>query len=75
MIMLCERCYAPIGDGEAVVRLAHIDEALLDGSVRWLHSYVHAGAAPQCLPERPARHERPDTGAWDPARGIGGYRA
>jgi hypothetical protein len=71
MIMLCERCCAPIGEGEPVLRLAHIDVALPDGSIRWVHSYVHTLPCPA---ERPAPHERPDTGSWDPARGIGGFR-
>jgi hypothetical protein len=71
MIMLCERCCAPIGDDEPMLRLAHIDDALLDGSIRWVHSYVHTTP---CVAERVAPHERPDTGAWDPARGIGGFR-
>ena len=75
MIMLCERCFAPIGDGESIVRLAHIDEALPGGSIRWVHSYLHTGSATQCVAERSAPHERPDLGAWDPARGIGGRRA
>lgn len=71
MIMLCERCCAPIGEGEPVLRLAHIAEALPDGSIRWTHSYVHTTG---CVAERVADHERPDHGAWDPARGIGGLR-
>ena len=59
MIMLCERCCAPIDDREPVVRLAHIDSAQPDGSVS---------------PPRTAPHDRPDTGAWDPTRGIGSRR-
>ena len=72
MIMLCERCCAPIADGESLVRLAHIDRAHPDGTVSWIHAYVHVDA---CATPRPVEHERPDTGSWDPARGIGGFRA
>jgi hypothetical protein len=72
MIMLCERCCAPIGDGEAVLRLAHADQAHPDGSITWVHSFVHTTA---CAAPLPAPGGRPDTGAWDPARGIGSRRA
>lgn len=72
MIMLCERCCTPIADGEPVVRYAHIDRANADGSIDWVHSYVHTT---RCLAPRTAAHERPDTGEWDPARGIGVHRA
>lgn len=72
MIVLCERCLAPVGDGESVVRYAHIDQAHHDGKITWLYTYVHIGV---CVPPRAASHERPDTGAWDPGRGIGAYRA
>lgn len=72
MTMICERCYAPIADGESLVRLAHIDHAHPDGSVTWMYAYVHLSV---CATPRPAPHERPDTGSWDAARGIGGYRA
>jgi hypothetical protein len=65
MIMLCERCCAPIGDDEAVLRLAHVDRAHPDGSITWVHSYVHTAA---CVAPRP------DPGSWDPARGIGSRR-
>ncbi|QJY49497.1 hypothetical protein [Pseudonocardia broussonetiae] len=71
MIMICERCFSPIGEGESMVRLAHIDQAHNDGSVDWTYAYVHLTA---CVTPRPAAHERPDTGAWDQARGIGGLR-
>jgi hypothetical protein len=71
MIMLCERCYAPIEDGESIVRLAHIDQAQADGGISWLYAYVHTTA---CVTPRPAPHERPNTGAWDPERGIGAHR-
>ncbi len=72
MTMICERCYAPIGQGESLVRLAHIDQAHPDGSITWMYAYVHltARATPRAVP-----HERPDTGSWDSARGIGGYRS
>ena len=71
MIMLCERCCAPIDAGEPVVRLAHIDHAHRDGDISWVYSYLHTAA---CDEPRPAPHERPNTGAWDPARGIGSHR-
>jgi hypothetical protein len=70
MIMLCERCYASIDETESVLRLAHIDAAHADGSVGWVHSYLHTNSCP--VP-RPAEHERPDTGGWNPARGIGSH--
>jgi hypothetical protein len=54
-----------------MVRLAHIDHARRDGTLVWRHSFVHSGG---CAAPRPAEHERPDTGTWDPARGIGGLR-
>ena len=69
MIMICERCYAPIGDGEAVVRLAHVDETRPDGSVRWRYSYVHPAGSVACGTTLPPEGKRPDTGAWNPARG------
>lgn len=71
MIMLCERCYAPINDGESVLRLAHIDHADDAGNVTWVHTYVHVSG---CVPPRPADHERPDKGDWDASRGIGAHR-
>ena len=71
MIMLCERCCAPIADGEPLVRYAHIERALSDGSILWMHTYVHTA---RCLAPRPAPHERPDTGEWDATRGIGVHR-
>lgn len=71
MTMICERCYTPIDEGESLVRLAHIDQAHPDGSVTWTYAYVHLTA---CVTPRPAPHERPDTGSWDTARGIGGFR-
>ncbi len=72
MIMICERCYTPIGEGESLVRLAHIDHAHPDGSVTWAYAYVHLTA---CAAPRVADHGRPDTGTWDAARGIGGFRS
>lgn len=71
MIMICERCYTPIGEGEPLVRLAHIDHAHPDGSVTWTYAYVHVTA---CAIPRAAVRERPDTGTWNPARGVGGFR-
>jgi hypothetical protein len=72
MIMLCERCCTPIAEDEPVVRYAHINRARPDGSIEWIHSYVHTTA---CLALRVAAHERPDTGEWDSTRGIGVHRA
>lgn len=72
MIMLCERCYAPIEESEPVLRLAHIAEARNDGGISWVYAYVHTSP---CTAPRPAAHQRPDTGAWDPQRSIGSYRA
>jgi hypothetical protein len=72
VIKLCERCYAPIEEGESLVRLAHIERAHADGSVTWAYAYVHLTA---CATPRPAPHERPDTGSWDAARGIRGFRS
>lgn len=78
MIMLCERCFAEIGAGEPVVRLAHIDGAGPDGSLAWRHSFLHvapcapAGTAP-CAPAGTAPR-RPDTGAWNPSRGVAARR-
>lgn len=70
MIMLCERCCAPIDESEPVVRLAHINGARPDGSVVWIHSFLHTTA---CTVPRPAPHQRPDVGAWDRSRGIRGF--
>jgi hypothetical protein len=69
MVMLCERCFAPVEAGEQnVVSLAHIDDVLPDGSITWNRTYVHtAGCAEPRVPD----HQRPDTGSWDPRRGIG----
>ncbi len=71
MIMICERCYTLIGQDESLVRLAHIDQVHPDGSVVWVYAYVHVTA---CATPRAAVQERPDTGAWNPARGVGGFR-
>jgi hypothetical protein len=71
MIMLCERCFAPIDQGEPVVRLAHIDAAHPNGNISWVYSYLHTAG---CATPRPASHERPDTSTWDPARGIASRR-
>jgi hypothetical protein len=72
MIVLCERCCAPIGEGESLVRLARIDRAHADGSVTWVHAHVHLDV---CVEPRPAPHERPDTSGWDATRGVGGHRS
>ena len=68
MVMLCERCFAPVEDGEKnVMSLAHIDTVLPDGSITWTHTYVHtAGCAEPRVPD----HQRPDTSTWDASRGI-----
>ena len=71
MIMLCERCFAPIDQGEPVVRLAHIDTAHPNGNISWAYSYLHTA---DCTTPRPAPHERPNIGAWDPSRGIASRR-
>jgi hypothetical protein len=75
MIMICERCYAPIDEGGTVVRLAHVEEAYADGSMVWRYSYVHPAGAAACGATLPPGAQRPDTGGWDPARGMGGGRA
>lgn len=67
MIVLCEKCLTPIDADEAFVRFAHVDGADLVGNITWIHSYVHATA---CVMPRLAPHERPNTGAWNPERGI-----
>jgi hypothetical protein len=36
-----------------------------------VHSFLHTMA---CAGPQPAPHERPNTGAWNPARGIGSHR-
>jgi hypothetical protein len=71
MIMLCERCFGQIDAAEPLVRLAHMDHVRRDGTVVFRHSYLHSDA---CRTPRPAAHEQPDHGAWDPARGIRGFR-
>lgn len=71
MIMLCERCCAPIGAGETMVRYARIDQAQPDGGITWLHTYVHTAA---CVVPRAADHDRPDHGGRDASRGIGVQR-
>lgn len=44
-IKICERCFAPIDDGEPHASLAHIDRARPDGTIAWRHSYIHAATA------------------------------
>ena len=70
MIVLCERCCAPIHSGEARVRLAQIDHVRPDGSVAWLYLFVHTTV---CVAP-PIGPARPDTGSWDPARRVGAQR-
>jgi hypothetical protein len=48
MIMLCERCFAPIADDEPVVRLF----SPADGGIRWGYRYQHLGGSPRCVPPR-----------------------
>jgi hypothetical protein len=72
MITICERCYMPISDGEPMVRFAHIDRAHADGSITWIHSYLHTTG---CTLPRPGPHEHPDTSDWDPTRSIGIHRS
>jgi hypothetical protein len=54
MIMLCERCFAPIADDEPVVRLF----GPADGGIRW--GYQHLGGSPRCVPPRLVPHGRPE---------------
>ncbi|ANY09247.1 hypothetical protein [Pseudonocardia sp. HH130630-07] len=47
MILLCERCYAPIDPAlERHYRLAHIDHADTAGTVVWRDAVVHSDACP-----------------------------
>ena len=72
MIMLCERCFAAVdADDDNVLRLAHIDRVLPDGDMTWNYSYTHTGT---CQEPRLPGHQRPDTGSWDPSRGIRSLR-
>ena len=71
MIMLCERCFAPIDGGSRWCGSRTSTPRTADGSISWVHSYLHTDG---CAAPRPAPHERPDTGAWNPARGIGSRR-
>jgi hypothetical protein len=68
MILICERCYAPIDvEREEHVTYAHIDRALRDGTVLWVHSAVHTAPCGQDAPGR-SPGERPDAGEWDASR-------
>jgi hypothetical protein len=68
MILICERCYAPIDvQHEEHVTYAHIDRALRDGSVLWVRSAVHAAPCGQDARRR-SPGERPDAGEWDASR-------
>jgi hypothetical protein len=73
MTKLCERCYAPIeAEDDNVVSFAHIDDVRPDGSITWNHTYVHKSG---CAEPRLPAHQRPDTGTWDPGRGIQSRRS
>jgi hypothetical protein len=65
-IILCERCFAPIGDDEPMVR-----DSQLQGAARWVHTYRHLG---RCAALRQPAHRRPSTGSWDARRGVGVLR-
>jgi hypothetical protein len=67
-IQLCERCYAPIDTTrERYTTFAHIDHALPDGGLAWVHSAVHVAPCGATTRERSAA-EPPDRGEWDAAR-------
>ncbi|NMH97053.1 hypothetical protein [Pseudonocardia acidicola] len=68
MILICERCFSPIAPGEDYVRLAHLERAYNDGSVEWIHSYVHTEVCGRRTAPPRSPGERPDTGSWDPSR-------
>jgi hypothetical protein len=74
VIMLCERCLAPIGDDEPVVRL--IGRA--DGGIRWGYRYQHLGGSPRCVLPRLVPQGRaepdPDRRQGRAARPTGLYR-
>jgi hypothetical protein len=68
MILICERCYAPIdAQHEEHVTYAHLDRALPDGTVLWVHSAVHTAPCGQDARRR-SPGERPDAGEWDASR-------
>jgi hypothetical protein len=62
MIILCERCFAPVEEDEPMVR---------EGTAHGVYTYRHLGRC--AVPRRPL-HGRPNTGAWNPQRGIGVLR-
>lgn len=66
VIILCERCFAPIEDDEPMVR-----DPRPEGTAYRVHTYRHLG---RCGALRRPLHRRPNTGAWDPQRGIGVLR-
>jgi hypothetical protein len=54
VILLCERCFAVIGDDEPVVRLF----SPADGGVRWGYRYQHLGGSARCVLPRLVAHGR-----------------
>lgn len=47
MILLCERCYAPVDPTtDRYYRLAHIDHSDAAGNVAWRHAVVHVDTCP-----------------------------
>jgi hypothetical protein len=71
VIILCERCFVPIGEDEPMVRDANSHGVDRNGIAHWAHTYRHLD---RCTTVWHAPHERPNTGAWDPRRGIGVLR-
>ena len=66
VIILCERCFGPIEENEPMVR-----DPRPRGPAQWVHTHRHLGP---CAALRRPLHRRPNTGAWDPQRGIGVLR-
>lgn len=68
MILICERCYAPLTPGvDRFTTLAHLHRALPDGSIEWVHSAFHVDRCGEPAAERSAA-EPPDTGSWNATR-------
>lgn len=68
MTLICERCYGPIAaEHEEYVTYAHIDRALPDGTVLWVHSAVHTVACGEDARRR-APGQQADAGDWDGSR-------